>query len=184
MFWLDWRSWAQKERSVKGKENYSLPAAAKLGCVSERSSSFHTEILFFSGRCSTWFKKKKREGGNCDGVKERRVFSLERAIFSLKRLEPSPFSSYKHWNSGCVSQVCPKVGSSRIWAATTVTKTWHCCRPGGMNREPCGKQGEEPEEGFTDLVSEQMDGSKWPVKALPEPWATTLRAKTPPALLK
>lgn len=107
-------------------------------------------------------KKKKyiKTKVNCDAGKQRRPFSLEIAVFNLKELDPSLFLVCKQKNSACGSQVHPKVGSSGIWAALTATQICHCCSPGGVEREPPGKQGTEPEERLTDLVSDQMDGSK------------------------
>lgn len=39
-------------------------------------------------------------------------------------------------------------------------------------------------ERLTDLATDQMDGSKWPVKTFLEPWATALRAQKLLSLLK
>lgn len=102
--------------------------------------------------------------------RERRAFSLKRAILSLKGLEPSSSSCCKHWHSGRVSQVCPKVGCSRSWAAT---QTSYCCRPGGMNREPGGKPGTEPEK----LILFQIDGWLW-MTCKDTPWALSHNMKS------
>lgn len=51
----------------------------------------------------------------------------------------------------------PKWGSSTRQPAAQMS---HCCRPEGVNRGPCRKQGAEPVKRLTALVSNQMDGSK------------------------
>lgn len=169
MFWLDWRSWAWKKGSVKGKEGYSLPAAAELGgCLSAhppfiRESCFSQEGVqpdFKTKSNQTTTQKpnnnnKKRE--NCDGGKERRAFSLERAILSLKALEPPPFSCCKHWNSGYVPQVCPRVGSSRSWAATIATQMGHCCGPGG-DEQRTSRQARRRDRGEIEWSCFRSDG--------------------------
>lgn len=68
MLWLGWRSWAWRKGSGKLKESYFLPNAAEFRCVPQYSSSFHAEILFFSGRCPTCFKKKNKveQKVNCE----------------------------------------------------------------------------------------------------------------------
>lgn len=93
---------------------------------------------------------------------EKKDLSPLKGLYSTSRNWTPPFGC-KQKNSACGSQVHPKLGSSGTWAAPKATQKCQicpCCSPGGMGAEPPGKQGTEAEERLTDLVSDQMDGSK------------------------
>lgn len=47
-----------------------------------------------------------------------------------------------------------------------------------------GRRERSTRQRLTDFATDQMDGTKWPVKTFLEPWATELRAQTLLTLLK